>query len=289
MGFTRALRRPTCHAIGSTTSTARTPTMGGKQSKQGTPPAQCCGDCAKPLPKRAEKGGGGTGEVVDGKGPVSIIVAYDIFGFKENPRTREVCDEIASKVGSRVVMPDFFRGEDVLQKFGSFPPPGGVPAVVEWFNSRAPFDKVIEEIDSIVIPYLKEQGACKAIGGVGFCWGGNVCIQGARKLKDLKAIAALHSNIQTKEDVADLDVPIALFQSGDDPKAASRGDAQGQTLLRQVRREGLPGYVPRVESARGHERRQVQCAGERRNPEDVRLLQGRHVIDNDGWDGDEWG
>ena len=204
--------------------------MGGKQSKQGTPPAQCCGDCAKPLPKRAEKGGGGTGEVVDvkglpmyvvGKGPVSIIVAYDIFGFKENPRTREVCDEIASKVGARVVMPDFFRGEDVLQKFGSFPPPGGVPAVVEWFNSRAPFDKVIEGIDSIVIPYLKEQGACKAIGGVGFCWGGNVCIQGARKLKDLKAIAALHSNIQTKEDVADLDVPIALFQSGDDPKAAS--------------------------------------------------------------------
>ncbi len=92
--------------------------MGGKQSKQGTPPAQCCGDCAKPLPKRAEKGGGGTGEVVDvkglpmyvvGKGPVSIIVAYDIFGFKENPRTREVCDEIASKVGARVVMPDFFR------------------------------------------------------------------------------------------------------------------------------------------------------------------------------------
>merc|ERR1712118_324138 len=221
MGFTRALRRPTCHAIGSTTSTARTPTMGGKQSKQGTPPAQCCGDCAKPLPKRAEKGGGGTGEVVVGKGPVSIIVAYDIFGFKENPRTREVCDEIASKVGARVVMPDFFRGEDVLQKYGSFPPPGGVPAVVEWFNSRAPFDKVIEEIDSIVIPYLKEQGACKAIGGVGFCWGGNVCIQGARKLKDLKAIAALHSNIQTKEDVADLDVPIALFQSGDDPKAAS--------------------------------------------------------------------
>merc|ERR1712199_139896 len=146
MGFTRALRRPTCHAIGSTTSTARTPTMGGKQSKQGTPPAQCCGDCAKPLPKRAEKGGGGTGEVVDvkglpmyvvGKGPVSIIVAYDIFGFKENPRTREVCDEIASKVGARVVMPDFFRGEDVLQKFGSFPPPGGVPAVVEC-STRVP-------------------------------------------------------------------------------------------------------------------------------------------------------
>merc|ERR1711939_174794 len=101
-------------------------------------------------------------------------------------------------------MPDFFRGEDVLQKFGSFPPPGGVPAVVEWFNSRAPFDKVIQEIGSIVIPYLKEQGACKAIGGVGFCWGGNVCIQGARKLKDLKAIAALHSNIQTKEDVVDV-------------------------------------------------------------------------------------
>ena len=194
-----------------------------------TPPDACCGDSAKPLPPKTE-GGGGTGEVIDvkglpmyvvGSGDVSIIAVYDIFGFTENKRTREVCDEIASKVGARVVLPDFYRGDDVIKKFGCFPPPGGIAAVVEWVNACAPMDKVLEEIDSIVIPYLKEQGACKAIGGVGFCWGGNVCIQGARKLKDLKAIAALHSNIQTKEDVADLDVPIALFQSGDDPPAAS--------------------------------------------------------------------
>ena len=48
-----------------------------------------------------------------------------------------------------------------------------------------------------------------------------MCIQGARKIKDISAIAGLHSGFQTEEDVADLDVPIALFQSGDDPKAAS--------------------------------------------------------------------
>ena len=89
-----------------------------------------------------------------GSGDRAVIVAYDIFGFTENKRTRLVCDQIAA-AGMRVIMPDFYRGTDVLAHFGTFPPEGGIPAVIDWVTGVAPFDTVIEELFEVVVKYLE--------------------------------------------------------------------------------------------------------------------------------------
>ena len=89
-----------------------------------------------------------------GSGDRAVIVAYDIFGFTENKRTRLVCDQIAA-AGMRGIMPDFYRGTDVLAHFGTFPPEGGIPAVIDWVTGVAPFDTVIEELFEVVVKYLE--------------------------------------------------------------------------------------------------------------------------------------
>ena len=93
-----------------------------------------------------------------GEGDKAVIAVYDIFGFTENKRTRLVCDEIA-RAGYRVILPDFYRGTDVLKEFGTFPPAGGVEAVGEWVTRVAPFDQTVREVNEVVVKHLEGKGA----------------------------------------------------------------------------------------------------------------------------------
>jgi len=100
----------------------------------GVPP---CGDASKDQMPRGEliTLGGDLPCYEVGQGEKAIIVVYDIFGFKNN-RTKKVCDMISDH-GYRVILPDFFRGTDVLEEFGGvFPPPGGMDDVIAWCVNR---------------------------------------------------------------------------------------------------------------------------------------------------------
>ena len=92
-----------------------------------------------------------------GEGDKAVIAVYDIFGFTENKRTRLVCDQIAN-AGYRVILPDFYRGTDVLKEFGTFPPAGGIEEVVAWLNRVAPFDSVVKEVNEVVVKHLQGKG-----------------------------------------------------------------------------------------------------------------------------------
>ena len=80
-----------------------------------------------------------------GHGAKAVIAVYDIFGF-DVKRTKLVCDQI-SQAGYRVILPDFFRGSDVLKEFGSFPPPGGIEDVVSWYDKTS-----LEKLPCLSLP-----------------------------------------------------------------------------------------------------------------------------------------
>ncbi|WZN59248.1 dienelactone-like hydrolase [Chloropicon roscoffensis] len=149
-----------------------------------------------------------------GSGDRAVIVAYDIFGFTENKRTRLVCDQIAA-AGMRVIMPDFYRGTDVLAHFKTFPPEGGIPAVIDWVTGVAPFDTVIEELFEVVVKYLESTGV-RSIGMIGFCWGGKVVMLASKRGK-IKGGVSCHPAFLEPEDGANADCPQFFMPAGDDP------------------------------------------------------------------------
>mmetsp|Transcript_3541 Transcript_3541/g.8827 ORF Transcript_3541/g.8827 Transcript_3541/m.8827 type:complete len:259 (-) Transcript_3541:859-1635(-) len=150
---------------------------------------------------------------VTGSGEHAVIAVYDVFGF-EVERTRSVCDQMARDGGFTVILPDFFRGTDVMKEFGQFPPKGGMAEVRPWLFRTAPFDVVIPEVLDLVVPYLKSRGA-KKIGMVGFCWGGKITML-ASAHDQIAAGVGIHSGLLTPEDAAKVRCPQMLLQAGND-------------------------------------------------------------------------
>lgn len=159
-------------------------------------------------------GAGGLPVYEVGEGDKAIIAVYDIFGFTENKRTRLVCDQMA-KAGYRVILPDFFRGTDVLKEFGTFPPEGGIPAVVDWVTKTAPLDKTVNEVFDVVVKHLESKGV-KSIGMVGFCWGGKVVVLSSTRSK-IKAAVGIHPSFLEPKDMDAVDCPQMFLPAGNDP------------------------------------------------------------------------
>jgi len=177
-------------------------------------PAKAVGEPVGKVIDLATPGGKDLPCYVVGEGEKAIIAVYDIFGFTENKRTRLVCDEMA-EAGYSVILPDFYRGSDVLAEFGVFPPEGGIPAVADWLNRVAPFEQVLGEIFDVVVKHLESNGA-KSIGMVGFCWGGKVVMLSSTRGK-VKAGVGLHPSFLAPEDAANVDCPQFFMPAGDDP------------------------------------------------------------------------
>ena len=149
-----------------------------------------------------------------GEGDKAVIAVYDIFGFTENKRTRLVCDQIAN-AGYRVILPDFYRGTDVLKEFGTFPPAGGIEEVVSWVNRVAPFDSVVKEVNEVVVKHLQGKGA-KAIGMVGFCWGGKIVMLPSTS-DNIKAGVGIHPSFLEPADCEKVTSPQMFLPAGNDP------------------------------------------------------------------------
>jgi len=150
-----------------------------------------------------------------GHGAKAVIAVYDIFGF-DVKRTKLVCDQI-SQAGYRVILPDFFRGSDVLKEFGSFPPPGGIEDVVSWVTRVAPFDKTVKEVLGAVTTHLESKGA-KSIGILGFCWGGKIVMKTCTgDEKKIKCGCGIHPSFLEASDVEAVNVPQAFMPAGNDP------------------------------------------------------------------------
>lgn len=101
-------------------------------------------------------------------GPNALIILYDIFAWnKTNENVFRVCDFLASK-GYYVCMPDVYRGKP--WSLDNFPPPDKAE-FGEWWKTVADVEDTRVDLEEIVLPYLRENGA-KNFGLVGFCWGG---------------------------------------------------------------------------------------------------------------------
>jgi len=110
----------------------------------------------------------------------AVILAYDIFGFKQ-VNTRKFADKLAAK-GFFTIMPDFLRGvpwspETDREKFR------------EWLTT-IPQDRFTADMNA-TINYLHSKSITN-IGIVGFCWGGKQALIAAIHNSNIKTIVSIH-------------------------------------------------------------------------------------------------
>ena len=103
----------------------------------------------------------------------------------------------------------------MLKEFGTFPPEGGIPAVVDWVTKTAPLDKTVKEVFDVVVKHLESKGV-KSIGMVGFCWGGKVVVLSSTRGK-IKAAVGIHPSFLEPKDMDAVDCPQMFLPAGNDP------------------------------------------------------------------------
>merc|ERR1712062_565271 len=135
---------------------------------------------------------------VVGEGSTAIIWNYDVYGFTAG-RTREYCDLFAEQ-GFLVVLPDYFRSDTF--------PEEGLIEMGEFMCKYTNWEKLKYDIDEVVIPYLRVNGATK-FGTVGTCWGGYNIIKLSEYTQCLFAIGFHASHF-----------PMMKFTTGEDYIAA---------------------------------------------------------------------
>ena len=121
----------------------------------------------------------------------AIIVAHDVFGVQSG-RTREICDEIAERLGILVVAPDWWKnggcgGAAVTGAMeGALWPAApasrwasalrylrGLLASLPWVYAlwQRGWEGCRADLMDVVCPRVREMGAAR-LGLLGFCWGG---------------------------------------------------------------------------------------------------------------------
>lgn len=148
-------------------------------------------------------------------GDKALVCVYDIFGFK--PQTQQGADIVADELKVQVYMPDFFeKGEP--WPVDQFPPKtdeekqklqdffGGIANPKENSAKLVAFGET-----------LKKDGA-KFVGTFGFCWGGKVIMLAGQGDTPFDAISIVHPAMLSSEDAPNLNVPLGLFPSLDEPE-----------------------------------------------------------------------
>jgi dienelactone hydrolase len=97
----------------------------------------------------------------------ALIAVYDIFGFW--PQTEQGADILASVLGAKVVMPDFFH-PDPPYPVAEFPPDTDEKKAKfqAFFGGPANIDKAIGNVKKVG-EALRAEG--NKVGVYGFCWG----------------------------------------------------------------------------------------------------------------------
>jgi len=148
-------------------------------------------------------------------GDKALVCVYDIFGFK--PQTQQGADIVADELKVQVFMPDFFE-EGEPWPVDQFPPKtdeekkklqeffGGIASPPENKTKLVAFAEA-----------LKGDGA-KFVGTFGFCWGGKVIMLAAQGVTPFSAVSIVHPAMLSSSDAENLNVPLGLFPSLDEPK-----------------------------------------------------------------------
>ena len=140
----------------------------------------------------------------------ALLVTYDIFGY--HPCTLQVCDLLASRLSTLVVVPDFFRGAPY--PMDPWPPTDGFVALMAWVGKVGTYDAV-KPMMLDALAYIKTQGVTSKVGGVGLCWG-------AKPMFALNAdgligpCASCHPSFLTTEDAEKTTAPQCVLPTKDD-------------------------------------------------------------------------
>ena len=102
-----------------------------------------------------------------GSGEKVVVWSTDTYGItgenSDKRRTKEWADYIAEQGGYSVLIPDWFRGDNM---------PGGTFPDTEWTVRVTNWTRIEADWKSVVLPYLeKKRGPGLAIGLIGTCWG----------------------------------------------------------------------------------------------------------------------
>merc|ERR1711892_515716 len=101
-----------------------------------------------------------------GSGSKMVVWAHDIFGLtgknSDKGRTKEWADFLADN-GYNVLVPDWFRGNNI---------PGGFfgPSTPAWLTSVTNWTSIQSDWTNVIYPYLQNQSS-SSIGLIGTCWG----------------------------------------------------------------------------------------------------------------------
>ncbi|KDQ20452.1 hypothetical protein BOTBODRAFT_61596 [Botryobasidium botryosum FD-172 SS1] len=142
-----------------------------------------------------------------------IVLVYDAFGY--GSQVQQGADIISSNLGAKVIMPDFFRGEQ--QDVNNYPPKTdeAKAALQEWFKTVAAFGKHVPDVQKIVKD-IKSKNPDTKVGVLGLCWGGKVAIRAGSEGTAADAVAAVHPAFVEEADAHDLAVPLGFFPSKDE-------------------------------------------------------------------------
>jgi len=149
-------------------------------------------------------------------GDKALVCVYDIFGFM--PQTQQGADIIANALKLQVLMPDFFENGGPWP-VDNFPPKTDEDKkkLQEFFGGIAsPGDNSTKLAD--FAKTLKKDGV-KWVGTYGFCWGGKVVMLAGQDPTEFDAVSIVHPAMLSAGDAENLNVPLGLYPSMDEPEA----------------------------------------------------------------------
>lgn len=144
---------------------------------------------------------------------VAILMVHDIFGWTLN-NARLLADHYAKEADATVYLPDFFAGEVVDEEVFDDPQKRDAFDVMA-FIGRHSKEIRFPEIKSFAEALRKD---FKKVGAIGFCYGGWAVFQlGAKGANLVDAISMAHPSLATKEEIANVAVPVQILAAETDP------------------------------------------------------------------------
>jgi dienelactone hydrolase len=142
-----------------------------------------------------------------GQGNKVVFVIYDVFAL--HPNAYQGCD-ILAEGGLRVVMPDYFKGDEWKGGFDD------IPKFMEWLGKVAAKD-ILQTVTNQTFEHLeKELGQDFTAGFLGYCWGAKQTFWLAAENKRIKAIGGIHPSFTALSDAQIAQVPVMLLNSKDE-------------------------------------------------------------------------
>ncbi|CAG8948447.1 unnamed protein product [Penicillium salamii] len=147
----------------------------------------------------------------------AILLIYDIFGFF--PQTLQGADILAHSTPKkyRVFIPDFFKGNPA--NISWYPPSTAKHAesLNTFYATQASPQNTLSKIPDIITE-ANQTGAFAKWAIVGHCWGGKIASLSAGKDNTIfKAAVQCHPAMVDPVDAKDVNVPMALLASRDEP------------------------------------------------------------------------